>query len=477
MNKKNIPCVPGVRLTVLMGAVLWLSGCALTPYQSERPAVQVPASWQEPGASAAAPAEQWWRDFSAAELNALMQQALRDSPDMAVAAQRVVQAEAAMQVAGASLFPSLSLSGSSTAKRVVQGSNSQSSSAAVAVGYELDLWGKLDAGVRAADASLDGSRYDLETARLTLTSGVANAYFQVLALRERLAVARQNLQLAESLMAIVSVKFKHGAASALDVSQQQTTVLTQRSALIPLEVQVRQGLTALAVLIGRHPEGFDVQGAPLMGLSLPQVGVSLPGEVLARRPDLAKAEASWRAADANVDAARAALLPTLSLTSTGTLSTSNFLALGDPTKTLAFTGSLAQSLFDGGKLRAQVDSQKAQALQAQETYRKTVLTALKEVEDALSNVGRYRDQEQAQMAIRDEAQRSLDLSQRRYRAGADGLSAVIDAQRTLYSAQDQLVQYRLSRLGAAVDLVKVLGGGWVGDARATAPLADAKGKS
>jgi multidrug efflux system outer membrane protein len=92
-------------------------------------------------------------------------------------------------------------------------------------------------------------------------------------------------------------------------------------------------------------------------------------------------------------------------------------------------------------------------------------------------VGRYRDQEQAQMAIRDEAQRSLDLSQRRYRAGADGLSAVIDAQRTLYSAQDQLVQYRLSRLGAAVDLVKVLGGGWVGDARATAPLADAKGKS
>src|SRR5690606_6684905 len=165
-------------------------------------------------------------------------------------------------------------------------------------------------------------------------------------------------------------------------------------------------------------------------------------------------------ADASVDQARAALLPTLQLSAGGTLATNALLSLADPTRGLSLTGAVAQSLFDGGRLRSQVESSDAQRVQALESYRKAVLTALKEVEDALVNTSRQSDQETAQTAIHEEAQRSLNLAERRYKAGADSLSTVLDAQRTFYSAQDQLAQTRLARLTAAVDLIKSLGGGW-----------------
>lgn len=451
-----------------LGALAALGGCgALVRGEPTKPDLPQPAAWNEAAPGNIALHDAWWQDFHSSELDGLIEQALAGSPDVRIAAERVKQAEASVRSAGASLFPSLGLSASTGSRRSETSggpaSTSDSSGLSLSVGYEVDLWGRLDAGVRAAEASLDGSRYDLQTARLTLTAGVTNAYFQLLTLRERLRVARDSLALAERLMKIVEVRYRSGAATSLDVSRQQTAVLTLRATLTPLEVQARQTQNALAVLVGRPPEGFAQPGGSIDQLGLPEASAGLPSDLLTRRPDLAKAESSLRAADANVDAARAALLPSIQLTGSGGLASNALFSLADPTKTLALTGSLAQTLFDGGRLRSQVQSSESQRRQAVEAYRKAVLTSLQEVEDALANVARYREQEQSLTGIRDQAQLSLRLSELRYREGADDLTTVLDAQRTLYSAQDQLTQNRLSRLSAAVDLVKVLGGGWERD--------------
>lgn len=439
-----------------------LSACLMRS-EVVRPDVAVPDKWSEGFSPGAELAQLWWRDFSSLTLNQLMETALHNSPDFIIAQQRIRQAEAVARVAGASLFPSLNLSGSSSERRnqaagVGASSVSESTSAALAFSYEVDLWGGVDANIRAAQANLLGSRHDLRTAHMALTGGVANAYFQILALRNRITIARDNLAIAERLYKIVDLRYQNGAASALDVSTQLTTVLTQRAALIPLEVQERQTVSALAILLGNVPEQFSVNGDELFALKIPALAAAVPGAVLSRRPDIGKAESQLVASSANLDAARAALFPSLQLGGSAGWSSLSLLSLSNPAQATALTVSLAQNIFDGGRLRGQVQSNEAQQRQAFETYRKALLTALKEVEDALGNVGRYRDQELAQMAIRNEAQRSLRLAELRYKEGAIDMTTLLSTQRTLFSAQDQLVQLRLSRLSGAVDLVKALGG-------------------
>ena len=196
-------------------------------------------------------------------------------------------------------------------------------------------------------------------------------------------------------------------------------------------------------------------------LRVPTVGAGLPSELLTRRPDLAAAEARLAAADANVAAARAALLPSISLSTSGGLATAALLSLADPTHVLAIGLSLAQTVFDGGQRRAQVGIEQSQRRILIETYGSTVRTALKEVDDALGNADSGARLEVAQQQTVEQAQRSLKLAEVRYREGAGDLLATLDAQRSLFSAQDQLAQARLARLTASLDLFKALGGGWV----------------
>lgn len=458
MNSKN-----NLKLSLALIASLSLGACAIHS-EPAKLSTQLPSAWQETASPEQTLSDKWWLGFNSAELNRLIDVAIAESPDVAIAVQRISQAEAAVQTIGTSLFPSLDLSGGTTRQRTNRSgqgtSTGSSTNASLGVSYEVDLWGRVRANVRASEAFLESSRYDLETARLTLISGVANAYFQVLSTRVRLDIANNNLATAERLLRIVDARYRNGVASALDLSRQQTAVLTQRNVVLPLEVQVRQNVTALAILTGRIPQGFQVGNENLQSIAIPEITPGLPAELLQRRPDLASAEAQLRSADADVDAARAALFPSLQLTASGGVASSALLSLADPTKTLSIGASLAQSIFDGGRLRSQVRLSEAQRLQLLETYRKSVLTALKEVEDGLSNVSRYQREELAQIAIRNEAERSLRLAELRYKEGADDLSTVLDAQRTLYSAEDSLAQVRVSRLNSSIDMAKALGGGW-----------------
>ncbi len=326
--------------------------------------------------------------------------------------------------------------------------------------YEIDLWGRLAAGIQAQEQALNISRFDAETVRLTLTSGVAATYFQLLATRERLDIGRESLATAERVLKVVDARYRNGVATQLDLSQQTTAVLNVRTQLIPLEVAERQTVSALALLIGRVPQGFGVAEDNFEELRVPTVGAGLPSELLTRRPDLAAAEAQLAAADANVAAARAALLPSISLSTSAGLATSALMSLANPTNAISIGLSLAQTLFDGGQRRAQVGIEQSQRRILVETYASAVRTSLKEVDDALGNADRGARLEDAQQQTVEQAQRSLRLAEIRYREGAGDLLAVLDAQRSLFSAQDQLAQSRLERLTASIDLFKALGGGW-----------------
>jgi NodT family efflux transporter outer membrane factor (OMF) lipoprotein len=462
-----------------MLATLGLGACA-TSGNPPAPVSPMPGTWAESGASdAASPARDWWRSFGSAELSALIDAALGASPDMAIAAEHVRQAEAQVRIAGSTLFPALNFSAatarqetrprggrSSSDNSSSSGNNSSSSggnssSAALSASYEIDLWGKNASGVRAAESSLRATRFDQETVRLTLVAGVASAYFQVLSLRDRLAIGRENLAIAERVFKVVDARARYGAVSALDVARQQAAVLAQRAAIPPLELQERQTLFALAILLGRQPEGFDAAALTVSGVLVPRIASGIPAELLVRRPDLASAEAQLAAANANVAVARAALLPSISLTGSAGLASDVLLNfLNAPTAALLIGASLLQPIFDGGRLRAQVDVAASRERELVENYRKFILAALADVESSLAAGSRSVEQEVLQEQVLVQARRALQLAEIRYREGADDLLTVLDAQRTLFQAEDQLAQIHLSRLQASVGLFKALGGAW-----------------
>lgn len=456
--------------TICIAVALALTGCA-TVSPTLQPNVAAPAQWNGAGARPSAPlSAEWWSAFESQELRTLIEAALAGSPDLAIAAERVRQAEAQVQIAGASLFPVLNV-GAGSSRRVTDSEGAPSrrtdtSSVTFSASYEVDLWGRNAAGVRAAEGSYRATAFDRDAAQLTLVAGVASSYFEILSLRGRIGIARENLAIAERVQSLVEVRARNGAASQLDVERQQAQVLSQRAALLPLEQLEKQTLAALAVLIGRVPEGFEVKASSLAvaDLRIPAVDPGLPAELLVRRPDLAAAEAQVAAANGNVAAARAALLPGIELTGSAGISSAALLSfLSGPQSAISLGLSLLQPIFDGGRLRGQVAVSESRERELVESYRKAILSAFADVEQALVAVSRSAQREALQAQVQESARNALRLAETRYREGADDLLTVLEAQRTLFQAQDQLASIRLDRLSSTVALYKALGGGWTAE--------------
>lgn len=482
---RHLPFSPLASSTTLALA-LGLSACGTATRTSTitRPDVawpdqfshRAPAAQLSRGLDAA-----WWQGFGSAQLSQLVQEALAGSPDLRVAAERVRQAQAQLGNAQAARLPSANLGGSTSSRRADGGNNqpanaSESTSASLSISYEVDLWGKVAASIDGAQAAFQGSQFDAEAARLSLIANLANTYFQVLSLSARLETAQHNLDIAERVLKVVQARNRNGVATGLDLVRQQTTVLTQRTALVPLETQLQQQRAALAVLLGRVPQGFALTEEKLAALSVPRVSPGLPSDLLWRRPDLARTEADLRGAQANIVVAKAALLPSFSLSGSGGLGTAALLSLANPSSSLGWTASLAYSLFDGGRQQAGVTVAESQRRVVLESSRKTILTALKEVEDALGNTTRYQREERAQQELVQQSRLALKTAELRYREGVDDLLTVLDTQRTLFQAEDQLLQVKLSRLTATVDLYKALGGDWQSPSAPTAaPSSSAPG--
>lgn len=460
MHEQSTHFIRRASLTLLSTALL--TGCAISE-PVLRPEIALPQAWSErPDADSALPApltDTWWQTFGSPQLDALIAEAQVSAPDLLAQAERVIQAELALRQSDASLLPTLSI-GAGSGVRNLDRNEFRATDIGLSASYELDLWGRLGAAVDASRARLAASRFDYAAARLSMSASVARTWFQSLALEQQLDIAHQNLTIAERVLRVVQARYDNGAASALELSQQRSTVLSQRKIIEPLGVQLRKTRSALAILLGRTPEARFIEGERLEHLTVPTVAAGLPSDLLLRRPDLAASEADLAAVAANVAAARAALLPSISLSATAGSASAALLSLTDSTRTLALSASLLQTIFDGGRLAADVDIQRSRQRELLETHRSAILSALKEVEDALADGVRDSAQEAAQHEILAEAQRSLRLAELRYREGADGLLTVLDAQRTLFAAQDQLALLRLARLTSAVDLYTALGGGW-----------------
>lgn len=459
---------PRLILSLLLSGTI-LSGCAQGDYGSATSPVAPPAAWQQADKASSAspwPAADWWGGFGSAELVSLLADARTANPDLAAAAARLLQANARARAAGADLLPSVGASaGISRQETDASGAGGRSGRTSASVGlsasYELDFWGANRAAADSAAISAAISRLDQETVALTVTSTVANTYFQVLSLRDRIRSAEENLVLAERVMAVVDARYRNGAATALEVAQQRTALTSQQAALPALRQQELAAANALAVLLGRTTGDLSVGATGLGGLGLPATGVGVPADLLERRPDLKSAARQLEAAGADIVAARAALYPAATLNLSGNLTGGGLSSLVNAPTAVANAGlSLAQSLFDGGRRSAQVDIAQARRVELVETYRKAILTGFSDVETALAaarNAERQRVLQEEAVRLAGELFR---LAETRYREGATDLLTLLDAQRSLLSAQDQLTQVRLSELQAAVSLYRALGGGW-----------------
>lgn len=454
------------RISLALGAALGLAGCAALPAEEDRAGAPVlPAQWQSaPGPAADAVTQDWWRSFGSAELDRLVQQAGAQSNDLAAAMARVRQAEASARQAGAALLPDVAASLQAGRQARMGGQADVSGSyysGALTASYEIDFWGGNRAMRDAALAEWQASALDRDTVQLTVTAGVASAWLQDLALRERAAIAEMNLRSAERLLSWVAARQRAGAATALELAQQRGLVAAQRRQLAALRQQAGDARTALAVLLGQP--GLALESAPQpsawQGLHESRIDAGLPSQLLTRRPDIARAEARLAAANANVAVARAAMLPRLTLSARlGTGGDRPGRMFDNPLYSLA--AGLAAPVFDAGRLAAGSDRAQARREELLADYRQAIVAAFGDVEVTLNATAGLQAQSLAQHEELLQAQRALALAENRWRAGAESLLTLLDAQRTLYAAQDLGVQLKLARLQARVGLYRALGGGW-----------------
>jgi multidrug efflux system outer membrane protein len=464
-----------------VAAVLLLSGCDIG-HDYARPGLDVPVAYRATAETAATawPAADWWQGFRSPDLNALIEQARTYNFDIAASIARVRQADAQVRIAGAPLLPDISGNasaswqheglGTGSSSRVgstTRGGGSNSSldfhnySVGLSATYELDFWGRFRAARQSAISSALFSRFDQQTVALTVVANVANTWFTALSLADRLSVARRNLADAEQTLAVIRGRFDAGTTSQLDIAQQESLVAGER-ALIPNFVsQLEQELIALGILTGQPPERISVRPGTLTGLALPLVAAGLPSELLARRPDVASAEAQLIAQNFSITVARAAFFPSIQLTASAGYQAPALNKLITPGGALA---SLAEGLtlpiFDGGTLRGQLDQAKGRYDELLADYRKAVVQAFTDVDTALTAWRYATEQEKLQRIAVETARRAAAIARAQMVAGTVDITTVLTAETTLFNAEDTLVQVRLARAQSLLNLYKALGGGW-----------------
>ena len=462
----------------LFGAISLLSGCDIG-HDYRRPALDIPAAYRATTQTEAAawPSADWWRGFRSPELNDLIGQARTQNLDIAAAIARVRQADAQVRIAGAPLLPDVNATANASWQHQglgtgggfngggFGGSNASVDFHSYGIGlsaaYELDFWGRNRAARRSAVASAVFSRFDQQTVALTIVTEVANTWFVALSLADRLAVARRNLADAEQTQRVIRGRFEAGTASRLDIAQQDALVAGERALIPGFVSQLQQQVIGLGILTGQPPERIAVQPGTLTDLALPMVAPGLPSALLARRPDVAEAEALLVAQNFNITVARAAFFPSIQLTASAGYQAAALNQLITPGGALA---SLAEGLtlpiFDGGTLRGELDLAKGRYDELLADYRKAVIQAFTDVDNALTGWRYATEQERLQRVAVDTARTAATIARAQMAAGTVDITTVLTAETTLFSDEDTLVQVRLARAQALLSLYKALGGGW-----------------
>jgi NodT family efflux transporter outer membrane factor (OMF) lipoprotein len=455
------------RCLIMAVWIIGLTACSLGPEYS-RPNIPVPSAWnyQQENTAAVWPSTEWWRAFSSPHLDDLMAKAKQANYDIAAAISRVEEANAQARIAGAPLLPEVGVGATAIRERQPTsiGGTMETYSEYIpllSASYELDFWGKNRAALEVARATASASRYDRTIVELTVMTAVANSYFQVLQLRDRISVAEKNLKDSESILKGLQLEQSIGTATSLDVAQQDIAVATISTTIPPLKQQLRQTLNAMAILTGQNPEAFDISTGTLADLSEPVVRPGLPSDLLTRRPDIAEAEAQLIAANANIKVARASFFPSIDLTASGGFESTALSTALNPTNSIfVLTAGIMQPIFEGGAIQGQYAYSKARYAELLANYHKTVISALGNVEDALVALQQTAIQQQRQQATVDKARLAYELSSAQFHAGTINILTVLNTESALFSAEDGLAQVKLLHLQALLKLYNALGGGW-----------------
>jgi multidrug efflux system outer membrane protein len=464
-----------MRFTMMSAVALaLLAGCSMAP-EYRAPVTQAPAQFKEmpAGWTSATPMDgvdrgAWWSVFADPALDDLEKRGDAASPTLAAALARYDQARASARIAGSALYPEVGVGGSAARDRVSAGRPQSSGSAATyndfivggSLDYEIDLWGRIRNGVKAADAEAAASAADLALARLSLQASVADAYFRLRGLDAQAALLRETVDAFSRAYDLTSTRHDGGIVSGIDVNRSRTVLYEARAQLSAVANERAATEHEIAALIGATASDFSL--APLEGVpDAPQPSVGAPSELLQRRPDIAAAERRMFGANARIGVAKAAFFPSLTLGLSGGYRTTHGELLTSPN---SFWGlgplSSLLTLFDGGRRNAQVKLSRGEYDEIAAGYRETVLTAFREVEDALAADRYLATQVADQQESAGAAGRTRELALTRYRDGASDYLQVVLAQTDALSAERTLLDLRTQRLRASVALFRAMGGGY-----------------
>ena len=446
----------------LLCAAALLGACAgPRPEPPQAASITAPQAWREDSPDGAAVAADWWAGFGDPVLDRLVARALAHNIDMSVTAARVAEARAQFQGAAGLQLPQVEIVGNGGPQRFVNpfglGANQTAGQVQGQIAWDADLFGRLANASAAARAQLLATQAAQDGVRLSVVSAVAGGYFGLRALDARLAVLEETAAARREALRLATRRADTGYSPLLEQRQAEAE-LQAAEALIPAtQLAIRRQEDGLSLLLGELP-GEIPRGQVLADLRPATAAPGQPSALLRRRPDILQAEQAMVAADRSLDSARAAFMPTVRLTAAGGFVDSTLIP--DPVGIFSLGGSILAPIFEGGRLQAQADQAAARRDQAAFLYRKSVLTAFREVEDSLAAVRRTDEQIAKLAAQRTSLAEVLRMASNRYRAGYSPYLEQLDAQRALLAAELGLVQARSDALTARVQLFQALGGGW-----------------
>jgi NodT family efflux transporter outer membrane factor (OMF) lipoprotein len=467
---------------------LLLAGCTVGPDYA-RPEAAVPLAYAEPHApTGASDAELagWWRGFRDPMLNALVDRTLAHNLDVESAAARIREARAQERVVGAAASPTVDATGSLTRQRISEhaipvppGSGGSGSGGGFGLpgsefttwrvgfdaSWEIDLFGRSRRAVEAAQARTGAAIWNLRDVQMTAAAETASAYLQLRTLQRQIAIAQAEIARQERELSIVSARARGGLVTGQDLEQQKSQLASARAAVPSLEAQAQMQIHKIGVLTGAPPESFVADlgraGAEAGSPSPPQVPAGLPSDLLRRRPDIRAAERNLAAATADIGVATADLYPRFSLSAApGLVSTALATLLQWGSRAFTAGAAVDWPIFNGGRTRANIAVTNARQEQALIAYRKTILTALQDVEDALTRIDNDRSEAASLAAALESSRRAEGIAQTRYRGGLVTYSDVLQAQAGRIALEKQVVEAKGALARDTVALYKALGGGW-----------------
>lgn len=462
-----------------------LAGCAVGP-DYRPPKAEVPPAWDGQAAVTAAQASkttadpvtlvEWWQAFNDPTLSALVEMAIRSNLDVRQAEARIRQARAARGVAGAPLWPQVD---ASALYQKSQGSSQTGGGGGLATvgaavrelfqvgldaSWELDIFGGTRRGLEAATADLRAAVEDRRDVLITLAGDVGTNYLNLRGFQQQIAIARKNLETQKKTADITHRRFEAGFVSRLDVANADAQVATTEAQIPLLESAARAAIYSLGVLLGREPAALakELSIESPIPPTPPEVPVGLPSDLVRRRPDIRRAEAQVHAAAARIGVATADLFPRFFLTGSFGFSSNDLTRLGNVSSSRfwSFGPSVTWPVFAGGRLRANVEVQKALQEQALIAYQKTVLTALQDVETALVAYAKEQEHRQSLVEAVASNRQAVDLAMKLYVAGRTDFLNVLNAERSLFATEDALTQSTRTLGTNLIALYKALGGGW-----------------